>query len=70
MILGSDSHTRYGALGTLAVGEGGGELAKQLVGRTYDVARPGVVAIYLTGKPQRRRRPAGCGALHHRRGLR
>ena len=40
MILGSDSHTRYGALGTLAVGEGGGELAKQLVGRTYDVARP------------------------------
>ena len=52
MILGSDSHTRYGALGTLAVGEGGGELAKQLVGRTYDVARPGVVAIYLTGKPK------------------
>ncbi|MDD7651178.1 MAG: hydratase [Firmicutes bacterium] len=52
MILGSDSHTRYGALGTLAVGEGGGELAKQLVGRTYDVARPGVVAIYLDGKPQ------------------
>ena len=52
MILGSDSHTRYGALGTLAVGEGGGELAKQLVGRTYDVTRPGVVAIYLTGKPQ------------------
>ena len=52
MILGSDSHTRYGALGTLAVGEGGGELAKQLVGRTYDVARPGVVAIYLPGKPR------------------
>ncbi|MBR4039945.1 MAG: hydratase [Clostridia bacterium] len=52
MILGSDSHTRYGALGTLSVGEGGGELAKQLVGRTYDVARPGVVAIYLTGKPR------------------
>ena len=50
MILGSDSHTRYGALGTLAVGEGGGELAKQLVGRTYDMARPGVVAVYLTGK--------------------
>ena len=40
MILGSDSHTRYGALGTMAVGEGGGELAKQLLGRTYDVARP------------------------------
>ena len=40
MILGSDSHTRYGALGTMAVGEGGGELAKQLLGRTYDVASP------------------------------
>ena len=52
MILGSDSHTRYGALGTMAVGEGGGELAKQLVGRTYDVAMPGVVAIYLTGSPK------------------
>ncbi|MDR2576363.1 MAG: hydratase [Treponema sp.] len=51
MILGSDSHTRYGALGTLAVGEGGGELAKQLVGRTYDIARPEVVAVYLTGEP-------------------
>ena len=44
MILGSDSHTRYGAIGTMAVGEGGGELAKQLVGRTYDFARPGVIA--------------------------
>ena len=52
MILGSDSHTRYGALGTMAVGEGGGELAKQLVGRTYDMAYPGVVCIYLTGKPR------------------
>ena len=52
MILGSDSHTRYGALGTLAVGEGGGELAKQLVGRTYDVTRPGVVCIYLKGEPR------------------
>ena len=51
MILGSDSHTRYGALGTMAVGEGGGELAKQLVGRTYDMSYPGVVAICLTGKP-------------------
>jgi aconitate hydratase len=51
MILGSDSHTRYGALGTMAVGEGGGELAKQLVGRTYDIARPQVVAVYLTGEP-------------------
>ena len=58
MILGSDSHTRYGALGTMAVGEGGGELAKQLVGRTYDMAYPGVVAIYLTGQAQPRRRPA------------
>lgn len=52
MILGSDSHTRYGALGTMAIGEGGGELAKQLLGRTYDVARPGVVAVYLTASPQ------------------
>lgn len=50
MILGSDSHTRYGALGTMAVGEGGGELVKQLVGRTYDLKRPEVVAIYLSGK--------------------
>lgn len=51
MILGSDSHTRYGALGTMAVGEGGGELVKQLLCDTYDVKYPGVVAIYLTGKP-------------------
>ncbi len=51
MILGSDSHTRYGALGTMAIGEGGGELVKQLLRDTYDVAYPGVVAIYLTGKP-------------------
>ncbi len=51
MILGSDSHTRYGALGTLAIGEGGGELAKQLLGRTYDLPRPGVVAVHLTGSP-------------------
>ena len=51
MILGSDSHTRYGALGTMAIGEGGGELVKQLLQDTYDVAYPGVVAIYLTGKP-------------------
>ena len=51
MILGSDSHTRYGALGTMAVGEGGGELVKQLLCDTYDVAYPGVVAIYLEGKP-------------------
>ncbi len=52
MILGSDSHTRYGALGTMAIGEGGGELAKQLLKRTYDFAYPGVIAIYLTGSPR------------------
>lgn len=52
MILGSDSHTRYGALGTMAIGEGGGELVKQLLEDTYDVKYPDVVAIYLTGKPQ------------------
>ena len=51
MILGSDSHTRYGALGTMAVGEGGGELVKQLLEDTYDINYPGVVAIYLEGKP-------------------
>lgn len=52
MILGSDSHTRYGALGTMACGEGGGELAKQLCGRTYDIKRPDVIAIYLKGAPR------------------
>ena len=51
MILGSDSHTRYGALGTMAVGEGGGELVKQLLCDTYDITYPGVVAVYLEGKP-------------------
>ena len=51
MILGSDSHTRYGALGTMAIGEGGGELVKQLLCDTYDVAYPGVIGIYLDGKP-------------------
>ncbi len=51
MILGSDSHTRYGALGTMAIGEGGGELVKQLLCDTYDVSYPGVVAVYLDGKP-------------------
>ncbi|MDR2744459.1 MAG: hydratase [Desulfovibrio sp.] len=50
MLMGSDSHTRYGALGCLAVGEGGGELVKQLVGRTWDIAPPEVVAVHLTGK--------------------
>ena len=53
MILGSDSHTRYGALGTMAVGEGGPELVKQLLGRTYDIAYPEVVAIVLKGKPKK-----------------
>ncbi len=53
MILGSDSHTRYGALGTLAVGEGGPELVKQLLGRTYDVDMPEVVAVYLKGRPRK-----------------
>ncbi|MEZ3423784.1 MAG: hydratase [Lachnospiraceae bacterium] len=53
MLLGSDSHTRYGALGTMAMGEGGPELVKQLLGRTYDIAMPGVVAVYLARKPQK-----------------
>ena len=52
MILGSDSHTRYGALGTMARGEGGPELVKQLLSQTYDINMPGVVAIYLTGSPR------------------
>ncbi len=51
MILGSDSHTRYGALGTMAMGEGGPELVKQLLCQTYDINMPGVVAIYLSGEP-------------------
>ena len=53
MILGSDSHTRYGALGTMAVGEGGPELVKQLLSKTYDIDMPGVVGIYLTGEPMK-----------------
>lgn len=53
MLLGSDSHTRYGALGTMAMGEGGPELVKQLLSKTYDIPMPGVVAIYLTGKPEK-----------------
>ncbi|PKM94507.1 MAG: hydratase [Firmicutes bacterium HGW-Firmicutes-1] len=52
MILGSDSHTRYGALGTMAIGEGGPELVKQLLKRTYDVKYPGIVAVYLEGTPR------------------
>jgi len=53
MILGSDSHTRYGALGTMAVGEGGPEIVKQLLSRTYDIDRPGVIAVHLHGAPRR-----------------
>lgn len=52
MILGSDSHTRYGALGTIGIGEGGGEIVKQLLNRTYDIAMPSVLAVRLTGKPR------------------
>ncbi len=51
MILGSDSHTRYGALGTMAMGEGGPELVKQLLNQTYDINMPGIVGVYLTGEP-------------------
>lgn len=51
MILGSDSHTRYGAIGTMAVGEGGPELVKQLLNKTYDIPMPEVIAIYMTGEP-------------------
>lgn len=53
MILGSDSHTRYGALGTMAIGEGGPELVKQLLSKSYDINMPGVVGVYLTGKPRK-----------------
>ncbi len=53
MILGSDSHTRYGALGTMAMGEGGPELVKQLLNQTYDIGMPGVVCVYLKGKPEK-----------------
>ena len=69
MILGSDSHTRYGALGTMGIGEGGPEIVKQLLENTYDVAMPPVVLVYLTGKPQRGVGPhdvaiALCGAVY------
>ncbi|MBQ3515000.1 MAG: hydratase [Lachnospiraceae bacterium] len=53
MVLGSDSHTRYGALGTMAVGEGGPEIVKQLLSKTYDINMPGVVGVYLTGNVQK-----------------
>ena len=69
MILGSDSHTRYGALGTMGIGEGGPEIVKQLLRNTYDVAMPDVVLVYLTGKPARGVGPhdvaiALCGAVY------
>ena len=68
MILGSDSHTRYGALGTLAVGEGGPELVKQILNKTYDISRPEVVAVYLRGNLKKGVGPqdvaiALCGAV-------
>ncbi len=53
MVLGSDSHTRYGALGVMAIGEGGGELVKQLLNRTYDISKPQIIAVYLKGKPKK-----------------
>ena len=53
MILGSDSHTRYGVLGTMAIGEGGPEIVKQLLGKTYDINMPDIIGVYLTGSPQR-----------------
>ena len=69
MILGSDSHTRYGAIGTMGVGEGGPELVKQLLENTYDIAEPQVVLVYLTGEPSRGVGPqdvaiALCGAVY------
>ena len=69
MILGSDSHTRYGALGTMGVGEGGPEIVKQLLENTYDIAMPPVVLVYLTGKPRQGVGPhdmaiALCGAVY------
>lgn len=69
MILGSDSHTRYGALGTMGVGEGGPEIVKQLLSNTYDIAMPEVVLVYLTGTPNRGVGPhdvaiALCGAVY------
>ena len=70
MILGSDSHTRYGAYGTLAIGEGGPELVKQLLGRTYDISYPRVVGVHLTGKAGEKQRSGilrrRCGKSQHR----
>ncbi len=69
MILGSDSHTRYGAIGTMGIGEGGPEIVKQLLSDTYDIAEPEVVLVWLTGKPSRGVGPhdvaiALCGAVY------
>jgi len=69
MILGSDSHTRYGAIGTMGVGEGGPEIVKQLLGDTYDIVTPKVILVYLTGKPKQGVGPhdvaiALCGAVY------
>ena len=69
MLIGSDSHTRYGAYGTVAIGEGGPELARQLLRKTYNIAYPKVIAVYLTGAPKRRRRPPGRGPGPDRRNL-
>ncbi len=66
MILGSDSHTRYGALGTMAMGEGGPELVKQLLTKTYDINMPGVVAIYLKRRATSGCRTAGRCSCNHR----
>ena len=68
MVLGSDSHTRYGALGTLGVGEGGGEIVKQLLRNTYDLAAPQVILVHVTGRPPRRG-PPRCGHRPVRRGV-
>ena len=67
MILGSDSHTRYGALGTMAMGEGGPELVKQLLNKTYDIDRPQVIGVYLTGKPEKGVGPQDVATRYHRR---
>ena len=69
MVLGSDSHTRYGALGTLGVGEGGGEIVKQLLRNTYDLAAPQVILVHVTGRPPPRRGPPRCGHRPVRRGV-
>ena len=69
MILASDSHTRYGPVGTLSVGEGGPELVKQLLNKTYDLSYPDVIAVWLEGRAPPRRRPAGRGPGAHRRGF-